>query len=469
MSSIAYRADSLRRILEEEATHLARESGFVQRERNLSGADFAQTLIFGWWQVPQETLDGLSQVAQRREVSISASGLCQRFTQEAATFLQRLLQRLTQVHLQVEPAHLPLLSRFAAVVVEDCSSISLPDELETCFRGAGAQRAGLKLWVRWDVLGGHLQGPLLTEAREPESRSPFNEEPLPDDGLYLADLAFFSLQRLQQVAHPQEGGRGWFVMRLNQHTALYTHSSHRIELAGVVPRQEGELRELGVLLGKQARLPVRLLMLRVPEEVAEQRREHMREEARTHGRNVSEQALYLAGWTLLVTNVPTSRRSLPEVLVMLGVRWQIERLFRLWKDEGQVDEWRSKKRWRILCELYAKLAAMLIQQWLLQVGSWQDPHRSLVKGARALRREANRIMVALWEGSLEQTLEAVLRTLRSGTRQQKRRQFPSTAQRLEGAPLYANKRKSPPLGRHHEYIWRWPAGKGWACSQHRTR
>jgi len=359
--------------LEEEANHLARESGFVQRERNLSGADFAQTLIFGWWQEPQETLDGLSQVAQRREVSISASGLCQRFTQEAASFLQRLLERLTQVHLQVEPAQLPLLSRFAAVVVEDCSSISLPDELETCFLGAGAQRAGLKLWVRWDVLTGHLQGPLLTQARQPESPSPFNEEPLPDDGLYLADLAFFSLQRLQRLAHPTEGGRGWFVMRLNQHTALYTRSGHRIELAGVVPRQEGELREMGVLLGKEARLPVRLLMLRVPEEVAEQRRERMREEARTHGRHVSEQALYLAGWTLVVTNVPTSGLSAAEVLVLLGVRWQVERLFRLWKDEGQIDEWRSKKRWRILCELYAKLAGMLIQHWLRPRGLLAGP------------------------------------------------------------------------------------------------
>jgi hypothetical protein len=155
--------------------------------------------------------------------------------------------------------------------------------------------------------------------------------------------------------------------------------------------------------------------------------------------------------------------------VVLGVRGPIERLFRLWKDEGQIDEWRSKKRWRILCELYAKLAAMLIQHWLLHVGCWHDPHRSLVKGARALRREANRIMVALWEGPLEHTLEAVLRTLHSGTRLQKRRQFPSTAQRLEGAPLSAGKRPGPPRGRHHDYIWRWPAGKGWACSQHRTR
>jgi hypothetical protein len=50
------------------------------------------------------------------------------------------------------------------------------------------------------------------------------------------------------------------------------------------------------------------------------------------------------------------------------LRWQIERLFRLWKEHGHIDEWRSKKPWRILCEVYGKLAAMLIQQWLIHEG-----------------------------------------------------------------------------------------------------
>jgi hypothetical protein len=91
-------------MLEEEANELAKATGFIERERNLSGADFAQTLIFGWLGEPEITLDGLTQVAGRREIEISASGLHQRFTQAAAAFLHRLLQRLTQVRLQAEAA-----------------------------------------------------------------------------------------------------------------------------------------------------------------------------------------------------------------------------------------------------------------------------------------------------------------------------------------------------------------------------
>src|SRR5947209_5662628 len=144
MTSVTQWTETLRQILEEEANVLAKESGFIQRERVLSGADFAQTLIFGWLGEPEITLDGLTQVAGRREVEITASGLCQRFTETAATFLQRLLERLTQVHLHLEAAPTALLKRFSAVIVEDSSQISLPDELAEWWRGSGGSGISAK-------------------------------------------------------------------------------------------------------------------------------------------------------------------------------------------------------------------------------------------------------------------------------------------------------------------------------------
>jgi hypothetical protein len=60
-------------------------------------------------------------------------------------------------------------------------------------------------------------------------------------------------------------------MRLPLGTGLYTRSGHRLVLAGLLPQQEGETRELGVLVGQQARGPARLILQRVPEEVADSR------------------------------------------------------------------------------------------------------------------------------------------------------------------------------------------------------
>lgn len=432
--SVTQQADFLQQILGKEADQLARETEFIRRERAFSGADFAQALILGWLQRPDERMDGFVQILGRREVTITASGLSQRFTPEAATFMQRLLERLSEVKMQAEAVDVALLRRFSAVVVEDSSSIMLPAELAHLWRGCGGHEgtsaAMVKLFVRWDVLNGTLEGPRLTDGRHSDSKSPFNEDDLPAGGLYLADLGFFSQERLSRLARRREDGKRLFVMRLQWGTRLTRRSGHHIDLRGILPQREGQAVEQGVLLGKQARLPVRLILVRVSEEVAEQRRKRLREAAQDHGREASPEVLYLAGWTIVVTNVPRARLSLPEALVLLRLRWQIERLFRLWKEHGQIDEWRTSNPWRILCEVYGKLAAMLIQQWLIQDGCWQDPWRSLVKAAAAVRREANRIMVALYEGGLPQVLRSIERCMRSGCRLDRRSNRPSTVQLL---------------------------------------
>ncbi len=47
--------------------------------------------------------------------------------------------------------------------------------------------------------------------------------------------------------------------------------------------------------------------------------------------------------------------------------------------------------WRILCAVYAKLVAALLQHWLLVVGCWQYPDRSLPKALLTLRHHIGHI------------------------------------------------------------------------------
>jgi hypothetical protein len=448
MNTITQVVETLEQILEEEVEQLAREVGFVKRHVVLSGADFVQSLILGWLQEPEITLDGLTQVLERREVSISAPGLSQRFTPEAATLLQRVLERLCAEQMEVEPVDIGLLKQFSAVILEDSSSITLPPTLAQVWRGCGgspgASEAAIKLFVRWDVLRGELQGPGLEQGRRNDKRGPLPLSDLPDGCLYVADLGFFGVQRLSSIAHGEPGHQGvkrYFVSRYQTKTALQTRSGHRIQLRGILPQQEGQVVEVGALLGRAGRLPVRLIMLKVPKEVADERRARMREAAQAQGRTADEEVLFLADWTIVLTNVPRRRLSTEQVLVILRLRWQIERVFRLWKEHGFIDQWRSKKPWRILSEVYAKLAAMVIQQWLIQLGCWQDPHRSLFKAAQVVRREANRLMVALYKGGLEEELRDILRCMRSGCRLNTRKQAPNTSQFLLGTPLVWPKRK----------------------------
>lgn len=156
----------------------------------------------------------------------------------------------------------------------------------------------------------------------------------------------------------------------------------------MLPRTIGQVKVLHVCLGQRWPLPVRLIMIRVPEEVVEQRRERLAQEAKDKSKAVRPLQWELAQWTLIVTNALAKRLGPIQALILLRERWTIELLFKLWKSQVKIDQWRSAHPWRVLCELYAKLIAVVIQHWLLLFGCWHDPWRSLVKASAIVRSRA---------------------------------------------------------------------------------
>src|SRR5258707_1264251 len=110
----------------------------------------------------------------------------------------------------------------------------------------------------------------------------------------------------------------------------------------------------------------------------------------------------------------------------------IELLYKLWKQEGQVDEWRTANRWRVLCELYAKLIGAVLQHWLMVLFAWQEPQRSLVKLAQVVRETSWTLIRGLARrGSMRSALQRIGRRMQSGCRMNTRQKRPNSAQLIE--------------------------------------
>jgi hypothetical protein len=434
MSSVAYVGERLQFILEERADELAKETGCIKRERKFSGADLVQTLVFGWQQHPDASLESLASTAEVRTVSVTDTAVHKRFTPECVQFLHAVLEEMSSV--VVQAAHvvpIKLLRRFRAVILEDSSSISLPDELAEVWQGCGGNQAhtaaAVKLHVRWELKRGQVQGPKLTDGRTSDHASPFNDEEVEAGSLSIKDLGYFSLR---QMAERRQAG-GYTLARLRAGTALCTPKGQRLRLDDVVlPQRVGQMKQLHVQVGASERLPMRLLLLRVPKAVADQRRQDLLVDAKRRQQPISEETLRLADWTILITDVPAKRLRFEEALVLLRERWQMELLYKLWKQQGQVDEWRTSNPWRVLCELYAKLIGALLQQWLIVLFAWHDPQRSLVKLAQVVRDTSWTLMDALvGKRSVRPALQLIGRRMRSGCQMNKRKKHPNSAQLLE--------------------------------------
>jgi hypothetical protein len=431
MTSIADLAATVRTLLTTTAERMARETGFVQRRSKLTGAAFVQTLVLGWLSAPGGTLDDLTQTAATVGVDITPQGLDQRFTAAAADCLEGVLLEATNTVVAADPVAVPVLARFSAVYVEDSTTIALPPVLAERWAGCGGSteqgRAALKLQVRQDLSTGAVDGLVLQDGRAADQASPLQTAPLPKQALVLKDLGYFSLAVLAQRAAEDT----YWLTRLQVQAAVFDAAGERWDVGALLARQPGPTVDLPVQVGAQHRVAARLLAVRVPADVAATRRRKLHAQAREKGKAPSQARLALADWTILVTNAPAALLTVDEALVLARVRWQIELLFKLWKSHGQADESRSAQPERILCEVYAKVLAVLIAHWCVLVGCWQRPDRSLVKATRTVRRYGLSLAGAV-AGALD--LVAVLtllqRTLKAGCRMNPRRKHPNTYQLL---------------------------------------
>ena len=103
-----------------------------------------------------------------------------------------------------------------------------------------------------------------------------------------------------------------------------------LDLEQIGPQAVGQSLDREVLVGKEAKLPARLIMVRVPDDVVEQRQARIRADAKRRGQGQANlQSLARVKWAMLITNVSREKLSVREVLVLQRARWQIERLFRL--------------------------------------------------------------------------------------------------------------------------------------------
>jgi hypothetical protein len=327
------------------------------------------------------------------------------------------------------PAAIPILQRFPAVYLQDSSIITVPEELARGWQGCGGTggSASLKVEVRWELNQGRLFGPLLEAGRVNEHRSQVQALALPSGSLRIADLGYWNLGEM----HTQTQAGVFWLSYLLCNTVVFDQYQQRRQVVALLQAHDCARVELQVALGLHQQVPARLLAVRVPQEVADRRRHRLRERARQLQRPVNPTALALADWTVVVTNVPAERLSLREALILIRVRWQVELLFKLWKSQGQVDEWRSTKPWRILCEVYAKLLGLLIQHWLFLLSCWPFPDRSLVKASHTVRRQALSLANSFARlDRLVEVIQTIQRCLSAGCRIHKSQKTPRTYQLL---------------------------------------
>lgn len=297
---------------------------------------------------------------------ISREGLHQRFTAEAVEYMAACAQDILKQKIRsCTPLKSAWLRPFNRVMIVDSSGWQVDPGLCEFLPGYGgsASAAHCKIQVIYEYKQGELSFFDLTEGTYPDTRYTANLPNHAEEGdLWMSDLGYFCLKTFRQICK-----RGaYFLSRFRVGTTLLDpDSGNPIHIEEILESLTGNAYELKVLMGAQqkTRIACRLIALRVPEEVANQRRHKLRKEARKKGRSPSQLHLTMCDWTLMVTNAPETILPAERVRPFYSLRWQIELLFKQMKSVLGINCSNTGKEYRLRCEIYGKLiVAIFIQR-----------------------------------------------------------------------------------------------------------
>lgn len=334
----------------EQIEKLAVETNFVRHESKLTGLLFLSLFVFGVSMYGNPTLEQLIGLLNTyvKELTLSRPGLHQRINAQAVAFFEKLLSLAIERTIP-DRLKINLPAQFAGIQIWDSTSFQLPDALAPFFTGKGgsASRAGAKIQFRYDF-NRHKWGYAIQSATEADNSMADNIVALTQPGdLLLQDLGYFNVEIFASL-HSKDA---YYLSRCKHDVNIYQQNedgSFSCEnLVTLLQRYQfiGYL-ELPVFLRSKHNVftPTRLIIERLPEQAVNQRLRKLNKEARSRGKQLSADAIFLAHFNFYVTNASSDLLPASCCRFLYSIRWQIELIFKAWKSHLQVHKIHVKHR-----------------------------------------------------------------------------------------------------------------------------
>ena len=391
----------------------ARRTKFVQRTSKITGKLFLALVTFGRWSTPKTTVAQLAAKAAQLDgpVDFTPAALQQRMTERAVAFLRAVLQlAFVQLHAVGTVCEDGLLAAFGRVHLVDSTGFGLPESLAAEFPGAGGSgsKAGAKIQLVWDYKSQTFEHFALLPWNVPDNKYVDTVVDLAQPhSLFLFDLGYFKLAAFAKIA----AAYAYFLSRFNHQTTLREvigGRTQRLDLPQCLGHDSRALLEKAVLLGTRDHVAARLIAVRMPDAIVNERRRQAHAVAKKRGYTPSQAHLTLLAWNLFVTNVPGTVWPPQMVGRAYAFRWQVELVFKSWKSGLQLATLTSTTKHSTLCYLYGRMVLIVLIFALcpsLRAAAWQQQQRevSLLKLVRHFQASADHWLQVLFQSVAQLT------------------------------------------------------------------
>lgn len=342
-----------------------------------------------------------------QQVYLSKEALNKRLNEKTVCFLWEVFFCLFTLQANQSLGKLPLKTSwsFTSIRILDATSLKLSKACQSTFPGNVG--AGVKIQLEFDYLTGRFHYVELQPGKSGDCPAGTARlQHIQPDELFLQDLGYFQFDILKRIAKEH----AFYITRARSDTMFYlVPSSPELQRNGKTGKPAASQRLLieetakslrrgqtvefsAVYLGKHEKMPARLILYRMTEEEQKRQEHRIKRRRQTKPSEIKQKSLDLAGISMLVTNLPEEVPA-GEVVALYRYRWQIELLFRSWKSDLRLNQYREMKPERWECHLYAELIVLLLSTLFasqLRVHFWQAD-RFLLSEQIAIREIAKKI------------------------------------------------------------------------------
>lgn len=341
---------------------LAKRNQFIQRERKISAAALLEAVLFANSDPSKVSLNDLAVYLKLNfGINLTRQAVGKRFNQNATKFLKRLVDHLLKINL-ADGAEVFVHSKFKRITIKDSTCYQLPSSFKEVYPGSGGSgsEASVRIQYEYDLKNLEVLDltvtPFNTQDKENAKKT---IDKINENDLVLRDLGYVDLEVLQSI----DERKAWYISRLNPMVQVVDKLTNQpIDFTGI----EEEMQKTGihqmekhVLLGLK-RYPCRLIIELVPERVKQERLRKVIWECKKKGRKLSIQKRARIGLNLLLTNCSSKMLSVSEARRIYGIRWQVELIFKAWKQNLQFQKVKQMSVDRFEFLLYAKLIMVML-------------------------------------------------------------------------------------------------------------
>lgn len=350
---------------------IARSCEYIKRS---SGKILPKDLILGFMIMASKRRntysDWATEIGLLENKTITKQSLHERMNAQTECFIRKVLeQQLSEKMQHVQKTKIKgVLKKFNNVMIDDSTTLHLPDELATEFPGnvsRGEKKSQAKIHAMYNLTENIF--PFLHIHSFSNNDQSLSADVLPylqKGDLCIRDLGFLVLDTVGKLV---ENGV-YFISRKKYQSKIYGIKTG-VEIDLVKELRKKKFFDKEVLIGKEQQLQVRLVAIPVLDALANERKRKAKTD-RDKRLNHAKEYYELLGYSIYITNIPSEQCNVETIFNLYKLRWSIEIIFKSWKSCFSLDKLihrQCKNAIRVKCII----CLMLLYIYLFHVVWWR--------------------------------------------------------------------------------------------------